>query len=66
MARLVLLLVLLGALAFAVAGAVRLARTMAAPPPRTEDAMPAPVRTVAYVLLVVLLLGLASGWLGAA
>ena len=33
---------------------------------KKEDTMPATIHTVAYVLLIVLMFGVATGWLGAA
>jgi hypothetical protein len=35
-------------------------------PRKKEDTMPATFHTIAYVLLIVLMCGVASGWLGAA
>ena len=69
MARLVLALFLFAVLALAVSAALTLVRALTAPPapatpPAREDAMPAAVRIVAYVVLLALLLGLTSGWIG--
>ena len=35
-------------------------------PRKKEDTMPATLQTIAYVLLIVLMCGVATGWLGAA
>lgn len=35
-------------------------------PRKKEDTMPATFHTIAYVLLIVLMCGVATGWLGAA
>ncbi len=34
--------------------------------PHKEDTMPATFQTIAYVVLIVLMFGVATGWLGAA
>ena len=60
---------LIAALALALASLVTLARTLraAAPPlPRPESPMPPAARLLAFVLLILLLLGVTSGWLGPA
>jgi hypothetical protein len=75
MARLVLFLLLLAALATALAAVLTLARALRAPPaappsalrlgqPATETLMPRAVRLLAYALLLILLLGITSGWIG--
>ena len=69
MARLILFLLLFAALALAIAAAATAWRALVAPPPSrlpavTEDRMPPAIRNVAYVLLLLLLAGLTSGWLG--
>ena len=72
MARLILFLMLFGALAFAVAAGVTAWRAMTAPTSasvpahREDDKMPPAIRNTAYVLLILLLAGLTSGWLGPA
>lgn len=71
MARLILFLMLFSALALALAAAVVAWRALAAPPlarlpAATEDRMPPAIRNVAYVVLLLLLAGLTSGWLGPA
>ncbi len=70
MARLILFLLLVAALAAALAAVVSAWRALNAPPARlpvaTEDRMPNSIRNVAYVVLVLLLAGLTSGWLGPA
>lgn len=69
MARLILLLMLFAALAFALAAAVTAWRTLNARPDTRlpairEDGMPKSIRNVAYAVLFLLLAGLTSGWLG--
>ena len=72
MARLILLLMLFAALTLAVAAAATALRALRAPPHRTpttlpattEDRMPQAMRNMAYVVLLLLLTGLTSGWLG--
>ena len=70
MARLILFLLLFAALALAVAAGLAAWRAVVAPPAPsrlpavTEDPMPPAIRNVAYVLLLALLAGLTSGWLG--
>lgn len=70
MARLALFLLLLAALAMAVAAALTLARALRPSPlilpgpPATETSMPRAVRLFAYALLLILLLGVTSGWIG--
>ena len=71
MARLILFLMLFGALAFAFAAAVVAWRALTAPAPTPvpavrEDGMPPAIRNTAYVLLFLLLAGLTSGLLGPA
>ena len=71
MARLILFLMLFGALAFAFSAAVAAWRSLTAPAPAPvpatrENGMPPPIRNVAYALLFLLLAGLTSGWLGPA
>lgn len=77
MARLILFLLLFAALALAIAAAAAAWRALTAPPPAarlpadrlpvvTEDRMPNAIRNVAYVVLLLLLAGLTSGWLGPA
>ncbi|WP_210527111.1 hypothetical protein [Rubellimicrobium arenae] len=71
MARLILFLMLFAALALAVAAAATAFRALTAPSPAPlpvakEDKMPKGARTLAYGVLLVLLLGLTSGWLGPA
>ena len=68
MARLILFLLLFAALALAIAAAAAAWRALSAPAPRlpvvTEDRMPPAMRNVAYLVLLALLAGLTSGWLG--
>jgi hypothetical protein len=66
MARLILFLLLFAVAVLAVASVMLFLRTAGrAPAPRDEDAMPATIRMVAYLLLLALMVGVATGWLGA-
>ncbi len=68
MMRLILPLLFLTLLALAVASLVALlrqSRAQAALPVRQEDRMPATFRTIAYILLLAVMTGTATGWLGA-
>ena len=65
MTRLILVLMLLAALALAIMAAAVLTRSLARAPSPTEASMPA-ARMTAFVVLLILLLGLTTGWLGAA
>jgi hypothetical protein len=68
MARLVLFLVLFAALVLAIAAALAAWRVINARPAglgvSTEGRMPNSIRNVAYVVLLLLLVGITSGWLG--
>ena len=68
MARLILFLLLFAAFALAIAAAVAAWRVLTTPASRqpavTEDRMPSAMRNVAYVVLLALLTGVTSGWLG--
>jgi hypothetical protein len=72
MARLIVFLMLFAALTLALAAAVAFIRALKAPTPAPlpvtarEDKMPDAIRNVAYVVLLLLLLGLTSGWMGPA
>lgn len=72
MVRLILGLMLFAALVLTLAGVAALVRQVVAPlapapgPLRKDDPMPVMMRNIAFVLLVILLLGIATGWLGAA
>ena len=67
MSRLVLVLALLAALAWAAAALVTLARALRASAlPASETSMPPALRLVSFVLLLLLLLGVAAGILGTA
>jgi len=72
MARVILGLVLFAAVVLAIASVITLARSLIAtpatpaPPGPKEDPMPDVMRNIAYVLLLILLVGVATGWLGAA
>jgi hypothetical protein len=66
MARLILFLMLFAAAVLAAASVMTFFRTAGrAPAPRDEDSMPSTFRLVAYVLLLLLMVGVATGWLGA-
>ena len=67
MLRLILLLSFVAILAMgflAVLGAVRVMAGGAAE--KDPDPMPAPFRRISYIVLVVLMFGVATGWLGSA
>ena len=66
MLRLVLFVFLLAGVALAFASIMLALRAAAPDAPETETAMPRPFRLIAFVLLFVLMSGLATGWLGAA
>jgi hypothetical protein len=66
MARLILFLLLFAVAVLAVASVMLFFRTAGrVPAPRNEDEMPAAIRMVAYLLLLALMVGVATGWLGA-
>jgi hypothetical protein len=66
MARLILFLLLFAVAVLAVASVmVFLQAAGRAPVPRDEDRMPANFRMVAYLLLLALMVGVTTGWLGA-
>lgn len=69
MLRLILLMLFISATVLVatalMAFVIQTARS-AAPRNRNEDAMPKTFRNIAYVLLVVLMFGVVTGWLGAA
>lgn len=65
MARLILFLLLLSVAVLAVVSVMVLLRTAASvAAPEDGDRMPATFRMIAYVLLLALLLGVTTGWLG--
>jgi hypothetical protein len=67
MARLILFLLLSSVAVLAVASVMVFVRTAGRmPAPNEEDKMPAAFRMVAYLLLLALMVGVATGWLGAA
>jgi hypothetical protein len=69
MLRLFFLALLVGVVILAITSvmaAVALFQRAEAPDPQPEDKMPTTVRTVAYVALILLLLGLTSGLIGGA
>lgn len=65
MARLILGLFLIAVIVLAALAVAKLFTPAAPLPARPrEDAMPAVFRNVAYALLVMLMVGIATGWLG--
>ena len=65
MARLILFLFLFSVAVLAVASVMVFLRTAGrAPAPRDEDKMPANFRMLAYLLLLALMVGVTTGWLG--
>lgn len=65
MARLILGLLLISAILLAVVAVAKLFTPAAPIPVRPkEDAVPAVFRNVAYALLIMLMVGIATGWLG--
>ncbi len=66
MARLILLVLLVAATAMAVAAVSVALRSLSADHKgAVGDTMPKTFSTIAYVLLIVLMFGVATGWLGA-
>lgn len=66
MARYLLLLILIAALGFAIAGILRAGREVATTLNSIKgDMMPSPVRNIAFAILLVVMFGVSSGWLGA-
>lgn len=72
MTRLILLVLLVAGMMAVLALAYGPARPATGPrrpapvPRKKEDTMPATFQTIAYILLIVLMCGVATGWLGAA
>lgn len=65
MTRLILLLLLFSAVVIAVTSVLSLLRTPDPAPRHSKDqTMPATVKSIAYVLLIVLMFGVVSGWIG--
>ena len=65
MARLILFFLLLSVAVLAVASLIVLLRTAAgSAAPGDEDRMPATFRMIAYLLLLALMVGVTTGWLG--
>jgi cell division protein FtsX len=67
MLRMILLAAFVAILAIgflAVLGALR--ALAGSPAEKDPDPMPAPFRRISYILLVILMFGVAAGWLGAA
>lgn len=66
MARLILFLLLFSVAVLAVASVIVFFRTAGrVVPSRNEDAMPGTFQMIAYLLLIALMVGVATGWLGA-
>jgi cell division protein FtsX len=66
MTRVILFLLMFSAAVLAVASVRTLLNPVGQPPLRKkDDTMPATFRNVAYLLLIVLMIGVATGWLGA-
>ena len=67
MVRLILLVAFVAVAAIAITGLIRTIQDVTAGGfGKDDDMMPAKFRRITYVLLVVLLFGVTSGWLGAA
>ncbi|KQI67363.1 hypothetical protein AN189_15540 [Loktanella sp. 3ANDIMAR09] len=66
MLRIVLILLLIAGAAFAVGTVASAVRAMTSDPLTSESPMPKPFRLISFVLLFLLLLGVSTGWLGAA
>jgi cell division protein FtsX len=67
MLRLIFLMLFVTAFALAATALVAfVTQTGGRTAPRKEDTMPQTFRKIAYVLLVVLMFGVVTGWLGAA
>lgn len=67
MVRLIFLVAFVAVAAVAIAGLIRTIQTVTAGgAKKDDDMMPAKLQRITYVLLVVLLFGVTSGWLGAA
>lgn len=65
MVRLILLIAFIGMVAFAITAALTTMQAIARADIGKDDApMPAKFQRVTYVLLIVLMFGVASGWLG--
>jgi cell division protein FtsX len=66
MFRLVLFVLLVAAIALALTSVMLALRSYALPAAKPEDTMPTTFRNIAYVLLILLMFGVVTGWLGAA
>lgn len=65
MVRLILLVAFIGVVAFAITTTVGTIQTIArAGTGKDDDIMPAKFQRITYVLLVLLMFGVTSGWLG--
>ena len=66
MMRLILFLFLLSGTVLAFAGAMAMLRGLSDAPFQRGQTMPRPFQLIAFVLLILLMLGVSTGWLGAA
>lgn len=65
MIRLILIAAFIAVLAIAITAMIRTMRVLAdAPQGKDDDPMPANLQRVTYVLLIILMFGVATGWLG--
>jgi len=65
MVRLILLILFIAAIVTAVAAMVAVVQSLSMlARPTGEDQMPQTFQRIAYILLVVLLIGISTGWLG--
>lgn len=66
MSRLLLLLLIIALLGFAIAGLAKVGRELATTFHSIKgDFMPSSIRNIAFAILVVVMFGVTSGWLGA-
>lgn len=67
MMRFILLILLIAAVLIAFSAALGTMQAVASlTRPKQEDTMPVTFQKIAYVVLIVLMLGVSAGWLGAA
>ena len=65
MTRLIMFLLLFAAAVLAISAVMTMLKPVVTrPAPKKEDTMPATFRLVAYVLLLFLMVGVATGWMG--